>query len=136
MKKLSKNFSWTRVIYYLRIVSNILFMVMPILLIPNIVNSGIEGIIFVIFYFLFVVINLYTILSQKKKYKENICYNILNICLFGYTFFLISRIYLDKSLLLDSIYEANLAYFKNNYLILSTLILGIIFNAIIINSEE
>jgi hypothetical protein len=136
MKKLLTKISWIRVIYYLRIMSNILFMVLSILLLSNIINCGVEGIIFIVFYFLFTLQNIYTVLSKKKKFKENIYYNILNIGLFIYTFFIYSRIYLDKRLALGTIYELNLVYFKNNYLILSTIILGIIFNALILNNEE
>ncbi len=136
MKRAIKKISWIKVLYYMRIMASILLMILLILLIPNILSCGWEGTVFIIFYIIFTGFNFYTILSKKKSFQQSFSYNLLNIGLSVYTFFIWARVYLDKRINLPLIYEINLSYFKNNYLILSTIILGIVFHSLILNSEK
>lgn len=55
-----------KTIYYLRIVSFILYLVVTIYLLPIIIKSGKAGIFFLVTLFLFVAITLFSMFSKKK----------------------------------------------------------------------
>ena len=68
-----------KTIYYLRIVSFILYLVITIYLLPIIIKSGKTGIFFLVTLFLFVAINLFSMFSKKEIYIKTKSYNLIII---------------------------------------------------------
>lgn len=120
-----------RLIYYLRIVSILLFIVFVYLLLDVILDCGIFGISFLVMCSLFILINLFTVLSRKDIYKDLVSYNLIYVALTFYLGIIVVRLYTDyraNSLM----YTLNYDYFKTNFIIIDFVILGIILNTLFI----
>lgn len=120
-----------KLIYYLRIVSILLFIVFISFLLNVILNCGIFGISFLVMCSLFVLINLFTVLSRKDIYKDLVSYNLIPVALTFYLGIIVVRLYTDyraNSLM----YILNYDYFKTNFIIIDFVILGIILNTLFI----
>ena len=88
-------------------------------------------IISVVLFILFVLINIFTVLSRKDIYKELISYNLISIALCFYLGIIVFKLYTDyraHSLM----YNLNYDYFKTNFIIIDLVILGIILNTLFI----
>lgn len=120
-----------KLIYYLRIVSILLFIVFVYLLLDVILDCGIFGISFLVMCSLFILINLFTVLSRKDIYKDLVSYNLIPVALTFYLGIIVIRLYTDyraNSLM----YTLNYDYFKTNFIIIDFVILGIILNTLFI----
>lgn len=120
-----------RLIYYLRIVSILLFIVFVYLLLDVILDCGIFGISFLVMCSLFILINLFAVLSRKDIYKDLVSYNLIYVALTFYLGIIVVRLYTDyraNSLM----YTLNYDYFKTNFIIIDFVILGIILNTLFI----
>lgn len=120
-----------KLIYYLRIVSIVLFIVFVYLLLDVILDCGIFGISFLVMCSLFILINLFTVLSRKDIYKELVSYNLISFALTFYLGIIVVKLYTDyraHSLM----YTLNYDYFKTNFIIIDLVILGIILNTLFI----
>ena len=120
-----------KLIYYLRIVSILLFIVFISLLLDVILDCGIFGISFLVMCSLFILINLFTVLSRKDIYKDLVSYNLIPVALTFYLGIIVIRLYTDyraNSLM----YTLNYDYFKTNFIIIDFVILGIILNTLFI----
>lgn len=120
-----------KLIYYLRIVSIVLFIVFVYLLLDVILDCGIFGISFLVMCSLFILINLFTVLSRKDIYKDLVSYNLISVALTFYLGIIVVRLYTDyraNSLM----YTLNYDYFKTNFIIIDLVILGIILNTLFI----
>lgn len=120
-----------KLIYYLRIVSILLFIVFVYLLLDVILDCGIFGISFLVMCSLFILINLFTVLSRKDIYKDLVSYNLISVALTFYLGIIVVRLYTDyraNSLM----YTLNYDYFKTNFIIIDFVILGIILNTLFI----
>ena len=120
-----------KLIYYLRIVSILLFIVFAYLLLDVILDCGIFGISFLVMCSLFILINLFTVLSRKDIYKDLVSYNLIPVALTFYLGIIVVRLYTDyraNSLM----YTLNYDYFKTNFIIIDFVILGIILNTLFI----
>ena len=107
---------YKKVAYYLRIISLVLFIVFICLLLEIIFNCGVFGISFLIMCSLFVLINIFTILSRKDIYKELVSYNLISFALTFYLGIIVVKLYTDyraNSLM----YTLNYDYFKTNFII-------------------
>ena len=122
---------YKKIAYYLRIISVVLFIVFVCLLLEVIFNCGVFGISFLVMCSLFVLINIFTVLSRKDIYKELISYNLISIALCFYLGIIVFKLYTDyraNSLM----YNINYDYFKTNFIIIDLVILGIILNTLFI----
>ena len=120
-----------RLIYYIRIVSILLFIVFVYLLLDVILDCGIFGISFLVMCSLFILINLFAVLSRKDIYKDLVSYNLIYVALTFYLGIIVVRLYTDyraNSLM----YTLNYDYFKTNFIIIDFVILGIILNTLFI----
>ena len=120
-----------KLIYYLRIVSILLFIVFVYLLLDVILDCGIFGISFLVMCSLFILINLFTVFSRKDIYKELVSYNLISFALTFYLGIIVVKLYTDyraNSLM----YTLNYDYFKTNFIIIDLVILGIILNTLFI----
>ena len=97
--------------YYLRLISVVLFVIFVCLLLGVVFNCGAFGISFLVMCSLFVLINIFTVLSRKDIYKELVSYNLISFA---------------HSLM----YTLNYDYFKTNFIIIDLVILGIILNTL------
>ena len=122
---------FNKIIYYLRIISLIFFAIFISLLLKIIFNSGIFGISFLIMCSLFILINIFTVLTRKEIYKKLISYNLISTALTFYLGIIVVKLYTDyraNSLM----YTLNYDYFKTNFIIIDLVILGIILNTLFI----
>lgn len=122
---------YKKVAYYLRIISLVLFIVFICLLLEIIFNCGAFGISFLVMCGLFVLINIFTVLSRKDIYKELVSYNLISFALTFYLGIIVVKLYTDyraNSLM----YTLNYDYFKTNFIIIDLVILGIILNTLFI----
>ena len=122
---------YKKVAYYLRIISLVLFIVFICLLLEIIFNCGVFGISFLIMCSLFVLINIFTILSRKDIYKELVSYNLISLALTIYLGIIVTKLYTDYRAS-SMMYMINYDYFKTNFIIIDLVILGIILNTLFI----
>ena len=118
-----------KIIYYIKNILFVLYLVTMFLLMDNIYKSNFLDIIYFTLNLFYSFIIILTILSKKKIFKETISYDILNIGIYLYTFMLY-KITISNSLL-DII--NNQTYFQNNYILVSILLLGLIIYTLILN---
>ena len=120
-----------KLIYYLRIVSILLFIVFVYLLLDVILDCGIFGISFLVMCSLFILINLFTVFSRKDIYKELVSYNLISFALTFYLGIIVVKLYTDYRAH-SVMYMINYDYFKTNFIIIDLVILGIILNTLFI----
>ena len=121
-----------KILYYLRLLLFIPYLVIIFLLIDNLYKTSFLSIIFFLLNLIYSFIMILTTLSKKKIYQETISFNFLNIGIYTYIFMLY-RITSTNSIL-DII--NNKAYFNNNYIMLSILLIGLTTYAIFLNNEK
>lgn len=91
------------------------------LMLHNILDTGLFGIIFIVIYLLFVLKTVIELLSKKDRYKNDIIYNVMNIGVYLYLLVVSIKTYISKIY----VTRMSLSYFKTNYIILSILIIFI-----------
>ncbi len=126
MKKLANIIYWVKLILF---VLNFYFIFQ---MLHNILDTGIFGIIFMVLYLVFVIKILFEILSQKKKYKNDIIYNFMQL---GFIFYLYI---ISIKTCLANVYVTNytFSYFRINYIILSVLIIFILVYSLLENKSS
>ena len=117
--------------YYLRITSVVLFVVFVCLLLDVVLDCGAFGISFLVMCSLFVLTNIFIVLSRKNIYKELVSYNLISFALTFYLGIIVIRLYTDYRLG-SLMYTLNYDYFKTNFIIIDLVILGIILNTLFI----
>ena len=117
--------------YYLRLISVVLFVIFVCLLLNVVFNCGIFGISFLVMCGLFVLINIFTVLSRKDIYKELVSYNLISFALTFYLGIIVVKLYTDYRTH-STMYMINYDYFKTNFIIIDLVILGIILNTLFI----
>lgn len=121
-----------KIIYYLRIILFVLYLITMFLLIDKLYKTSFLSIIYYIFNIIYSIFIIISIISKKKVFKEIISYNLLNIGIYLYTFMLY-KIIKDNSFL-DII--NNKVYFNNNYIMMSILLFGLTTYTLILNNEK
>ena len=121
-----------KTLYILRIILFIIYLLIMFLLIDNLFKLNITSLIYFILNLIYSFIIILTILSKKHFFKKNISYNLLNIGIYIYTIMLYKITNLNTRL--DIL--KNIAYFKNNFIMISILLISIIIYSLIINKEE
>lgn len=107
-----------KILYYLRMFFFVISLVLTFLLIQNITQVGIAGYLYLVVFILFALLSIWQVLSQKKCFKKDIIYNIMQM---GFTLYLgviVFKTYYDKIVVMDS----TIKYFMVNYVILSILL--------------
>ena len=117
--------------YYLRLISVVLFVIFVCLLLGVVFNCGTFGISFLVMCGLFVLINIFTVLSRKDIYKELVSYNLISFALTFYLGIIVVKLYTDYRSH-STMYMINYDYFKTNFIIIDLVILGIILNTLFI----
>lgn len=120
-----------KIAYYLRLISVVLFVIFVCLLLGVVFNCGAFGISFLVMCGLFVLINIFTVLSRKDIYKELVSYNLISFALTFYLGIIVVKLYTDYRTH-STMYMINYDYFKTNFIIIDLVILGIILNTLFI----
>ena len=102
-------------VYYLRIFTFTLFLIVMFILIEEFYKPDIIRFIFYTLSIIYAITSILSILSKKEIFKEIISYNLLNISLYIYTFIIFVVTF--NSTIFDII--SNEIYFRNNLIILS-----------------
>ena len=106
----------------LYIVKNILFIIQfyfVFSMLSNILQVKYVNIFFIILYSIYVIRILFEILSKKRGYKEELVYNLMQICTFIYIGLLWYKMYYENALVTLN----NMRYFQINYTIISVLLI-------------
>lgn len=107
--------------YAIRILFFILHFYFVFIMLENILDTKYIGIVFLTFYLFYILCLLFQLLSKKRRYKQDLIYNIMQIGLYFYLTILSIRI---KASSFYTLANTN-SYFFTNYGILSLLILFI-----------
>ena len=129
---LQRLFHKKKIIYYLRIILFVLYLITMFLLIDKLYKTSFLSIIYYIFNIIYSIFIIISIISKKKIFKEIISYNLLNIGIYLYTFMLYKII--QGNSFLDII--NNKVYFNNNYIMMSILLFGLTTYTLILNNEK
>lgn len=121
-----------KVIYYLRFIFFILYLIITILLLPFVFKTGRIGIFFLVTLFLFIAMTLFSILSKKEIYLKTKSYNLVIIALTIYISIVYYRVSLDERLRLTGLYTVSLDYCKLNFILLGLVMIGICLNTIVL----
>ncbi len=121
-----------KIIYYSRITLFIVYLIGLFLLIDKLFTIRPFGLIFFIVSLIYSFVMILTILSKKKSYFNAISYNILSIGVYLYTVLLCYITLTSSKLTVMN----NDIYYKNNFILMIILLLGLILYTIELNKEE
>jgi len=110
-----------KIFYYTRFILFILYLITMFLLIDKIFKPNFFSTMFFILNLLYSLIIIGTIISKKKIFKESYSYDILNIGFYAYIFMLYKIVVSNSSLDILN----NQIYFRNNFIMLGILVLGL-----------
>lgn len=119
-------------LYYLRILLFITYLIIMFLLIDKIYLSNFISTLYFILNLLYSIIIILTILSKKEIFKTTISYNILNIGIYLYTILLFKITSTNTTLDIIN----NQTYFRNNFIMISLLVIGLSGYSLILNNDE
>ncbi len=122
--------------YGIRLFAMILFLVLLLLLLPNILRANWQGFVFLGLSIVLVGISLGMLVLKNKVANSSFSYNLLYIGMVGYLFLIVCRLFFDVRVKMTMIYELDMTYFKTNYLILSFILIGIILYSVLLIVEE
>lgn len=124
--------SFQKILYYLRLILFIISMFLIFLTIKNYIKIGIIGYLFLVIEFIYIIIILLTILSKRKIYMNDLVFNIMHIGIYIYQTILSIRMFSFKVSLL---FKNSLVFYRNNYIVLITLLLTLIFYSVLLYGE-
>ena len=119
-------------IYYLRIFTFTLFLIVMFILIEEFYKPDIIRFIFYTLSIIYAITSILSILSKKDIFKDIISYNLLNISLYIYTFIIFGVTF--NSTRFDIL--SNEIYFCNNLLILSFFFIVLIGFTLSLNKDD
>lgn len=103
-------------------------------MIPLIYQTGWQGIIFLILVLLVLIFELVVLFRNKRVVKKAISYNVFLILITMYLGIMYYKIY-ALNLDLTFLYDIDINYCKDNYLLLSLALILVIFNLLIMNID-
>lgn len=122
----------SKIIYYIRLVSFIIYIIISILLLPYIFKCNKEGFFFLLVLLLYIVLTAFSILTRKKIYEKTISYNIVMIALAIYLGIVYLRTMNDERLAATGLYTFNFDYCRMNFILLGLVMIGIMLNTIVL----
>ncbi len=121
-----------KIIYYIRVTLFTLYLICMFLLIDNLFKSNLLSAFYFILNFIYSFLIIISILSKKKCFIESISYNILNIGIYIYTFIIFYMVTISSKLEILN----NSTYYRNNFVLLILLLIGLIAYTLYLNKEE
>lgn len=119
------------VLYYMSLISQILFLVMTSILVPLILKSSWQGLMFLTTVLIYIGIRLFMIVTRKKIVEKVPIYNILTIALTFYLGIIFTRIMLVE-LSSNVLYDLSMEYCRNNFFLISITMICVTLNTIIL----
>ena len=121
MKKL------VNVAYYFRTFILIIHFYFVFMMLNNILDTKFFGYLFLLIYGIYIIKCIMELLSGKKRYKNDVIYNLMQIGVLSYIIFLSIKIRVNEMYVTEITYP----YFKSNCQILSVLIIFILIYGLI-----
>ncbi len=121
-----------KIIYYLRIFTFILYLILMFILIDNFYKTDILRFIFYTLSIIYSLVMILTILSKKNVFKNLISYNLINIGLFVYLLMIFIVTFNSTKFEIMS----NEPYFRNNLILLSVFLFSIIAFTLNLNKDD
>ena len=117
--------------YYLRVLFFSLYLILCSMMLSYVFQCGFVGVFFLICVIFYTITILFTHLSKRKYFETTISYNFSILFLTIYFCVVHGRILFDK---FDPnyVYILNMKYLKVNFLLLSLIMIGIIFNTFLL----
>ncbi len=112
---------YAKVVYIIKMVLFVIHFYFVFMMLHNILDATIYGVIFLAFYLVFAIKVLSELLSKKDRYKNDLIYNIMQIGVYFYLMIVSIKTYIAKIY----VTRMSLGYFRINYLILTVLIIFI-----------
>ncbi len=112
---------YAKVVYIIKMVLFVIHFYFVFMMLHNILDATIYGVIFLAFYLVFAIKVLSELLSKKDRYKNDTIYNIMQIGVYAYLLVLSIKTYTAKIY----VTRITMSYFQINYVILSVLIIFI-----------
>ena len=119
-------------VFYLRVFIFILYLITVFLLINHLYNEQLIVNIYFLLNIIYSLLIILTLLSKKKIFKDSYSYNIVNIGIYIYTFVLY---FVSKDATRIEIIKSEV-YFRNNYIMLGSMLLCLIIYTLYVNHEE
>ena len=119
-------------VFYLRVVIFILYLITVFLLINHLYNEQLIVNIYFLLNIIYSLLIILTLLSKKKIFRDSYSYNIVNIGIYIYTFVLY---FVSKDATRIEIIKSEV-YFRNNYIMLGSMLLCLIIYTLYVNHEE
>ena len=115
------------IVYYIKIFLLISHFYFVFLMLHNILDTKIYGHLFLVFYFIYIIKCIIELLSGKKRFKNDVVYNLMQIGVLGYIIFMSIKTFINGMYVTQITYS----YFMINYIILSILILFILIYSLV-----
>lgn len=112
-----------KILYYLRLFLFLTVLVLIFINIKNYIKVGLWGYIFLTMEFIYITLILFTILSKRKIYQEDLVFNIMHIGSYMYQLILSFKMFSFK---LSTLVLNSYKFYRNNYIILSILLFVLI----------
>ena len=125
MKKL------TQIVYIIKLLLLITHFYFIFVMLHNVLDTRIYGVIFLIFYLFFIVKLLLELLFQKKSFKDDLIYNIMHIGFLLYIHIISIKTFMAKVY----VTKYTISYFRINYIILSILLFFILIYSLLDNGN-
>ena len=126
MKKL------TNIVYYTKIFLLLIHFYFVFIILHTILDTKIFGYIFLVIYFIYIIKCIIELLSQKKRFKNDWIYNLMQIGVLGYILFMAIKVSINEMYVTEMTYS----YFRTNYLIISILFIFIMMYSFIELSDK
>ena len=75
---------FAKIVYFIKMILFVIHFYFVFMMLHNILDTKIYGIIFIVFYLMFTIKILCELLSKRQRYKNDIIYNIMQIGVFAY----------------------------------------------------
>ena len=112
----------TSILYGLKTLLFIIHFYFVFIMLHDILDTKIYGYVFLFFLFIYIIKNILELLSQKKRYKNDLIYNFMQISFLSYIIFLAIKVSTNEMYVTNSTYS----YFRTNYIISSILLIFIL----------
>jgi len=110
-----------KLVFYLKMLLFIGQFYFVFMMLHNILDTKIYGIVFIVIYLIFAFRILFELITKQIRYKSDIVYNVMQIGVYFYLIFVSFKTSIDKVY----VTRMTINYFKINYVILSILIIFI-----------
>ena len=121
-----------KIIYYIRLLCVFCYLIFSLVMLDYFFLCDWYGIFFLVSLFCYIIAILLSLLSKKECYITSLSYNFIIIALTFYYLLVCGRIIFADIFYSSVLYELNISYCKVNFLIISLVMLGVVFNTLLL----